>query len=306
MRTSNVQLPTELVECIILEIWNSEHPSDERITFMTACPLINSVWKDVFARITSRDIYVPTVAYLFYLSSIIYLDNSAIYPTSLPDSTRTITCYVDLIKSTEDAAKEPYSAFCSLPNYIGFRKCFPNIERINLEIKFRIGWHRHFLYHHQLFQTRVSIILEHANAQLCRLLVDWSIVVDDPPYVEEVGFALRRSWTTILSEITFDMVQCGRNFTPIWFTRSIYSAVDGSVYQGGARHFHSQIFIRESKGDLRDINYRFRKAARRSWSLKNIFSGIREDLEFIFNSDNVTESRAWDYILTQKKLSIFQ
>ncbi|KAK0433930.1 uncharacterized protein EV420DRAFT_1598370 [Desarmillaria tabescens] len=306
MRISNVQLPTELVEYIILEFWNSEHPSDERINFMTGCPLINSVWKDVFARITSRDIHVPTIAYLLYLSSIIYLDNSAIYPTSLPDSTHTITCYVDLIKSTEDAMKEPYSAFCSLPNYIGFCRCFPNLERINLEIKFRIGWHQHFLYHHQLFQTRVSIILEHAKAQLCRLPVDWSIVVDDPPYVEEVALALRRSWTTILSEITFDMVQCGRNFTPIWFARSIYSAVDGSVYQRGARHFHSQIFIKESKGDLRDINYRFKKAARRSWSLKNIFSGIHKDLQFIFNSDTVTESRAWDYILTQKKLNIFQ
>ncbi|PBK71272.1 hypothetical protein ARMSODRAFT_955065 [Armillaria solidipes] len=260
-----VQLPTELIECIILEFWYSEHPSDDRITFMTACPLINGIWKDIYARITSRDIYVPTVAYLLYLSSIISSNDSAIYPTSLPDSTRTITCYVDLIKSTEDAAKEPYSVFCSLPNYIGLRRCFPNIERIDLEIKFRIGWHRRFLYHHQLFRTRVSIVLEQANAQLCVLPVDWSIVVDDPPNVEEVGFALRGSWSRILSEITFDMVQSGFSFRAIWFTGSVYPAIDSSVYQG-ARHFHSQIFIKERKGDLRDINYRFKKAARTSWS----------------------------------------
>ncbi|KAK0235371.1 hypothetical protein EDD85DRAFT_938554 [Armillaria nabsnona] len=143
-----------------------------------------------------------------------------------------------------------------------------------------------------------SALLEQANPQLCVLPVDWSIIVDDPPNVEEVGFAFRLggSWSRILSQIAFDMVQSGQSFREIWFTASIYSAVDGSVYQEGARHFHGQVFIKEKKGDLRDINNRFRKAARTPWSLKSIFSRIHDDLDVIFNSDNAVESRAWDYI----------
>ncbi|KAG7439792.1 uncharacterized protein BT62DRAFT_1013417 [Guyanagaster necrorhizus] len=125
---SDIQLPSELVDIIITEFWYSEHPSSGRITFMKACPFINSIWRDVYARITSRDIYVPTAAYLLYLSSIIPRDDSPIYGRLPSDSTRTITCYVDLTNSTDDAAKDPYSVFCSLPNYLGFRRCFSSIE----------------------------------------------------------------------------------------------------------------------------------------------------------------------------------
>ncbi len=119
-----MELPPELVDIIIAEFWYSELPSKDRITFMTGCPLINTIWRDVYARITSRDIYVPTVAYMLYLASIIrwkHWNNSAVYRLFSPDSTRSITCYVDLTNSKDDAAKDPYSAFCNLPNYLGFR-----------------------------------------------------------------------------------------------------------------------------------------------------------------------------------------
>ncbi|KAK0217083.1 hypothetical protein IW262DRAFT_1395426 [Armillaria fumosa] len=76
---------------------------------MTACSHINSVWKDVYAHITSQGIYVPIVAYLLYLSSIISSNDSEIYPTSIPDSVRTITCYVDLIKSMENRQRTIFS-----------------------------------------------------------------------------------------------------------------------------------------------------------------------------------------------------
>ncbi|KAG7439799.1 uncharacterized protein BT62DRAFT_1013423 [Guyanagaster necrorhizus] len=93
---------------------------------------------------------------------------------------------VYFIKSTEDADKEPYSVFCSLPSYIGFRRCFPNVKRINLEISPRAS-------------TSTAVYVP----------VDWSIIVDDLPDGEVVGLiALRKSWVPI---ITFDVVQCGRN-----------------------------------------------------------------------------------------------
>ncbi|PBK83850.1 hypothetical protein ARMGADRAFT_1018784 [Armillaria gallica] len=134
----STQPPPELVDIVISEFWCSEPPSKDRIAFMKTCSLINSLWKDAFARIASRNIYLPTVAYLVYLSSVIGAKKSVIYHRFLPKSTRTLNCHVDLTKSTCDSAMEPYVVLCSLPNRIGFRKCFPGLHQINLEISYRI------------------------------------------------------------------------------------------------------------------------------------------------------------------------
>ncbi|KAK0495306.1 hypothetical protein EDD18DRAFT_1106526 [Armillaria luteobubalina] len=123
-----MELPPELVDIIIAQFWYSELPPKDRITFMTACPLVNTIWRDVYTRVTSRDIYVPTVASLLYLPSLASWkpwSTSAVYGDFSPDSASTITCYADLTNSKNDAAKDPYSTLC-----------FPNLEHINLEIKF--------------------------------------------------------------------------------------------------------------------------------------------------------------------------
>ncbi|KAK0225563.1 hypothetical protein IW262DRAFT_1356743, partial [Armillaria fumosa] len=176
------QLPPELVHAIISEFWYSEHSSNDRILFMKTCPLINSLWKDVFAYIASRDVFVPTNEYLFYLSSIIHNNDSSIYGLHLPHSTRTITCHVDLIDTTKDAAQEPYTTLSVLPNYIGFRKCFPNLTRLVLEIRYYIrrGFFCLILDHHQIIRTRISIKLDQATTQPSVLPVDWEITAHDP------------------------------------------------------------------------------------------------------------------------------
>ncbi|KAK0478747.1 hypothetical protein IW261DRAFT_1564822 [Armillaria novae-zelandiae] len=186
MHDSCTQLPSELVEIIISEFWHSEHASADRVLFMTACPLISSLWRDVYVNITSRDIYVPTVSYLRYLSSVIRCKRSKIYGHFLPESTLTMTCYVDLTESDRDAAMHPYSVFCSMPNYIGFRKCFPNMKHIYLELRFRINSGL-YLHRGQLTRTRVSIGLDKAAAALSILPVDWCISVSDAPDIDEVG-----------------------------------------------------------------------------------------------------------------------
>ncbi|KAK0437978.1 uncharacterized protein EV420DRAFT_1586791 [Desarmillaria tabescens] len=84
---------------------------------MKTCPLINTLWKDVFAHIAFRDIFIPTNEYLFYLSSIIRNNDSLIYRHHLPHSTHTMTCRVDLIDAMEDAAQEPYTTLSNLPNF---------------------------------------------------------------------------------------------------------------------------------------------------------------------------------------------
>ncbi len=198
------QLPPELVHTIISEFWYSERPSDDRIIFMKTCPLINSLWKDAFAYITSRDIFVPTRGYLFYLSSIIRNNDSVIYGLHLPHSTRTITCHVDLVDATKDVAQEPYTTLSSLPNYIGFRKCFPNITRIFLEIRYyvRCGFFCLILFQRQIIWTRISIALDQATTSLSVLPVDWEITVDDPEPVYVRGEYADPNWIMFLRDAT--------------------------------------------------------------------------------------------------------
>ncbi len=273
MHDSSTQLPFELVEIIISEFWYAEHASADRILFMTACPLISCLWRDVYAYVTSRDIYIPTVPYLLYLSSIIRSKWSKIYRHFLPESTLTMTCYVDLTESDKDAAMHPYSVFCSVPNYIGFRKCFPNMKHTHLKISFCIN---SGLYIHcgQLTRTRVSIGLDKAAA-LSILPVDWCIAVSDAPDIDEVDFNnICNTWDILLMNITHDMVQ-----RPCWDSGCIawhsYGPVmkDSTCYEG-VRCFQNRIYFPERKGDLWDINYLFSKAARKHMSEEHLSSDL--------------------------------
>ncbi|KAK0217062.1 hypothetical protein IW262DRAFT_167080 [Armillaria fumosa] len=292
MDAYSTQLPFELVEIIISEFWYSEHDSDVRIAFMTGFPLVCSLWRDVYASITSRDIYVPTVRYLFYLSSIIRSKNSSIYRPFLRESTRTITCYVNAI-DLNDSAMFPYIAFCHMPNYVGFRKCFPNIQSIHLQIKFipRLDRPREEEDEEedegdededlladccsppeacrglddQIIRTQVSIRLDQARTKtgLSVLPIDWYISIDNPLDIDEVDPSeLEETWTTLLSTLSFDMHQCSWKGVSFNNNRSHSSAAKGSTCSDGTRHFHHRTHTKEQFQDLWGINHRFWKAAR--------------------------------------------
>ncbi|KAK0463089.1 uncharacterized protein EV420DRAFT_1155207 [Desarmillaria tabescens] len=298
MHDSSTQLPFELVEIIISEFWFSEHASEDRILFMTACPLISRLWRDVYAYITSRDIYIPTVPYLLYLSSVIRFKRSKIYHHFLPESTLTMTCYVDLTETDKDTAMHPYSVFCSMPSYIGFRKCFPNMKHIHLKISFRIRSDRYpSLYRGQLIRTRLSIGLDKAAA-LSILPVDWCIAASDAPDIDEVDFNnIRNTWGGFLMDITHDMIQWRWELGNIYGWGSCSPAMRGSTCCEGVRRFQNRNYCPERKGDLWDINYLFSKAARKPMNFKTFFSGIYEDLYWGFNSHIGCEIRVWINIL---------
>ncbi|SJL05958.1 uncharacterized protein ARMOST_09294 [Armillaria ostoyae] len=280
MNDSNAQLPFELVEIIISEFWHSEHASDDRIAFMTACPLINSLWKEIYANITSRDIYVPTVPYLFYLCSIIHSQKSSIYRPFLSKSTRSITCHVNLLKSNSDSAMFPYLVFCHLPNFAGFRKCFPDIQYIHLETKLLpepyCGPRK---LSHRLIRTRVSIKLDQATTQLGDLPIDWCVTVNDPPDIDEVHPSVfEMSWMTFLCEVICDMTQYSWMLRYMFDTSTHFSAVKSSTCSGSARSFHGRTCCEERSKDLWGINHRFQKAGRTSTSFKTFFSGLYDEL----------------------------
>ncbi len=223
----------ELVNIIILDFWYSEHSSEDRIIFMTACPLLSRIWKDVFGSIVSQDIHVPSEGYLLYLNSIIRNNNSLIYRFHLPHSLRTITCYVDLVDTTWDAAQEPYTILFNLPNLIGFRKCFPNLTKITLEIKYRVRGRcfRFILSQRQLIQTRITIALDQATTQFSVLPVHWEIIAYKPSHPDPDR---NLNWEMFLEDVTRCMAPGALScFKKI----SFQDMLSQSTYLNGVRRF---------------------------------------------------------------------
>ncbi|SJK97088.1 uncharacterized protein ARMOST_00338 [Armillaria ostoyae] len=289
------RLPPELVHVIISEFWYSEYSSEDRVIFMKTCPLINSRWMDVFAHVTSRDIFVPTGRYLLYLSSIIRNNDSLIYHTHLPHSTRTITCHVDLVEATKDATQEPYSTLSEMPNYIGFRKCFPNITKIFLEIRYRVRGRGFLLIlsQNQIIRTRISIALDQATTQLSVLSIDWEIAAYDPAPDYIYGQYADPNWAIFLE----DVIRCMapgplfKCFRPISFK----DMISRSTYINRVRRFSGHGVLTETEGDVRGMNRRFGRAARRPFSLRTFLAEAYED--FTRMGDTVPKRTYW-YTIT--------
>ncbi|KAK0245451.1 hypothetical protein EDD85DRAFT_931267 [Armillaria nabsnona] len=93
---------------------------------------INRTWKAVYAPITSQDIYITNLAYIYYLSDIVQFRKSIIYHDFIPRLTRTITCFIDLQRTAmETAVKRAYHTLLCLPNVIGFKTLFPLVPHIS-------------------------------------------------------------------------------------------------------------------------------------------------------------------------------
>lgn len=110
-------------------------PSVIRRFFMTACPRINRLWKAVYSLIASQDIYIPSLAYIYYLSDIARRHKSIIYHDLIPRATRTTTCFVDCGQNAgESIVKDVYRLLMWLPDNIGFKSLFPLVPYVSLEL----------------------------------------------------------------------------------------------------------------------------------------------------------------------------
>ncbi|KAF8890323.1 hypothetical protein CPB85DRAFT_1333172, partial [Mucidula mucida] len=77
------QLPPELIEGILQNLWHDVLTAWQRIHFMKSCPLVNREWRALYDMIASRDVYIPSMQYLHYLLHIISTGQSYVHtPTS--------------------------------------------------------------------------------------------------------------------------------------------------------------------------------------------------------------------------------
>jgi len=161
-----VNFPVEIIEEVILTLWNSRLISTERIALMTACPLLNHAWKAQFARIASKSIHIPGFTYLLYLANIVRTGSSLIYDKwDLQHRAQTITCFLDAVtsgpeppsyRSWDQRTWEMYRIFTYMGNFIGLRMCFPAVKRLNLESLFYSRFHS--IGTCALLEARVTII----------------------------------------------------------------------------------------------------------------------------------------------------
>jgi hypothetical protein len=63
--------PTELFESIVDSLWSLRLSANERVNVMTTMPLINSVWRSAYIRLSSKDVYIPCISYSVHFLSIL-------------------------------------------------------------------------------------------------------------------------------------------------------------------------------------------------------------------------------------------
>ncbi|KAK0466224.1 uncharacterized protein EV420DRAFT_1510630 [Desarmillaria tabescens] len=244
-------LPPELVELIIYDIWHSEMLSWCRQSFMTTCPQINRTWKDIFASIASRDMYITNLGYLYYLCDVARCRNSIIYD-DLSRQTRTITCFVDLLQE-EFGDDKVFSILANLPNDVGFRALFPLAELIFFELRW-IGGTR-------LANDELEVYDLPIHLRCCRYLskstqkneevrLDVCVSITDP---DPFSRLYRSNWSS-----TFLALRT------ICIPPKLVSSVlpyDGHA-KSGALHFRQTVYVHQSKGDLEGINLHLWMAAK--------------------------------------------
>ncbi|SJL09203.1 uncharacterized protein ARMOST_12579 [Armillaria ostoyae] len=248
--------PPELVERIVHEIWHSEMPSVVRQSFMTTCPRINRTWKAVYAPMASQDIYVPSLAYIYYLCDIAGRQKSIIYHDLIPRLTRTITCFVDLReKGRENVVKEVYILLMALPNDIGLRALFPQVPSISFELSC-IG--RASYLGNEIRGLPVHIRYD-------RFLSECHNVEGEDGYLRldiHVSIKTHSSRLSVSSSTFADLRNVGLGPTRLFRRNNAYGEYE--TLRCGILYSYVKSYVREYQGDIKGINRCLWMASKRS------------------------------------------
>ncbi|KAJ6591645.1 hypothetical protein DFH09DRAFT_180401 [Mycena vulgaris] len=70
-RRTMTRLPVELIEQILISCWAMPLCVDDRITLMTSAVSVNSTWRALFLRVSSRDVHIPCPSFADHFLSIL-------------------------------------------------------------------------------------------------------------------------------------------------------------------------------------------------------------------------------------------
>ncbi|SJL15776.1 uncharacterized protein ARMOST_19281 [Armillaria ostoyae] len=251
-------LPPELVQQIIYDIWHSETPSWMRQSFMTTFPRINRTWNNVYAPIASRDIYITSLAHLYYLCDVACCQTSVIYGELIPRLTRTITCFVDRGQDSKTSgdrvANKMYDILIKLPNDVGFRALFPLVEFISFELR--------WIYHDRGTKYRPLEIRSLPRVRCHRYLYQSARMGEDARMEIHISITCD-SWISGFSPCTFLALR------DKGVPAKMLSSSSGPPYCRpdlfrSSEHYYQDAYVRQLKGDLKSINRRLCMTAERA------------------------------------------
>ncbi|PBK76551.1 hypothetical protein ARMSODRAFT_231106 [Armillaria solidipes] len=245
-------LPPELVELIVYDIWHSEMPSSMRQSFMTTCPRISRTWKNIYAPIASRDVYITNLAYLYYLCDVARYRKSIIYDDLVPRLTHTIICFANL-RSGDTEAKRVYDILINLPNDTGFRALFPLTEFISFELMWIGGGLSTDVpeVHGLPIHVRCCRYLSKSAQKDKDARMEVYISIADP---DPLSTMYRRSWSSAFFPLRDAGVPAKLVSSDLPYDRRAL---------GGTLRFHQTAYVLQVKGDFEAINRRLWMAAKR-------------------------------------------
>ncbi|SJL09192.1 uncharacterized protein ARMOST_12568 [Armillaria ostoyae] len=255
--------PLELVDMIVHEIWHSDMPSVIRRSFMTACPRINRLWKAIYSLIASQDIYITSLAYIYYLSDIAGRQKSVIYHDHIPRLTRAITCFVDCGENAgENVVKDVYRLLMWLPNSIGFKCLFPQVPYISLELSW-IGGGRARADPQILHGLPIHI---RYRRFLCEALKDGYQCV---PIEINVSIADPDPLSSLYSEdsywVFYELRNMGGSLSPLFCHGQTYHQ---RMCRAAILYYRQTTYISALRGDLEAINRHLWTASKRTYGLE--------------------------------------
>ncbi|KAK7439378.1 hypothetical protein VKT23_017601 [Stygiomarasmius scandens] len=241
-------IPPEIISKIIALLWFSPLSCRERVTLMTACPLLNRTWNAQFARIASRHLHIPSLSYLKYLAGIIFTEESRIYNVwDLQHRVETMTCFLDFEPKLESVTKDElkkkhvyladnqewlvdagtwnvYKMFIQMKNYRPLKLCFPSLKMIYLDFLFSkstTSWYQKWqmLSCHSLFRTRRSLystvyveIDMFIHTRIAIHLEDTGKVITPTPVAaSESGLSSWKDWISQLYHVPEQSYKVGFN-----------------------------------------------------------------------------------------------
>ncbi|KAK0235136.1 hypothetical protein EDD85DRAFT_954653 [Armillaria nabsnona] len=255
-------LPPELVDMIVHEIWHSDMPSVIRRFFMTACPRINRLWKPAYSLIASQDIYITSLAYIYYLSDIAVHQKSIIYHDHIPRLTRTITCFVDCGENAgENVVKDVYRLLMWLPNNIGFKCLFPQVPYISLELSW-IGGGRAGADPRVLHGLPIHIRYHRFLCEACEdecVPIDVHVFIADPDPLSSL-YSEESYW------VFYELRNMGASLSnPLIYPSQTYHQ---RVCRGASLYYRQTTYTRALRGDLEGINRCLWMASKRPCGLR--------------------------------------
>ncbi|KAJ7449649.1 hypothetical protein FB451DRAFT_1053246, partial [Mycena latifolia] len=134
---TSISLPVELIEQILSSCWAMPLCVDARIALMTSAVTVNSTWRAVFLRVSSRDVHIPCPSFADHFLRILRQESPLVDRDVLNRLCRTLTAQItnENIFSRRELPMEQALSRLLYRLHDRTAPALPNLRRITLEYR---------------------------------------------------------------------------------------------------------------------------------------------------------------------------